>query len=598
MAQYSDDLPEDSQHVRHLPARELVRRLLPLLRPHLGTLASGLALLVVSVATELAGPVVLRHLIDVDIASKSRNGILRSAGVYAGLFVVGTVANYAQVVVLTRMGLAIVTDLKKNVFRHLMGLSIAYFDHNPPGRLMARVESDSERLQALFSEVAIAVLRTAVLLLGALTVMFVTSWQVTLGILACAAPIAIGAVYYFRRMRGRYRRVRGLVARISGFVSEYMLGVPILQVFGYEAEAGRRLGALNENKLRTERATAIFENAFWGVLAAAEVGTVILLLYLGSGRLSGVTMTVGTLILFAEYTRRVFWPLAVFSEQIGFIQRAFAAADRVFGVLDTPSATADREGAVAAVPLDWREIAFDEVSFVYEGGTRALDRVSFRIARGETVALVGLSGGGKSTITNLLLRFYESTDGRVTLDGVDIRAYRQHAWRARIGLVQQDIHLFPGTVADNLRALVDEIGQDALERAAHTVGADRVIARLPRGYDEPLTEGGANLSMGERQLLSFARALVNDPDLLILDEATSSVDPGTERRLQQSMHQMFAGRTALIIAHRLATVVSADRILVVHEGRIVEAGAHDELYARRGMYRDLFDLQFQGAASA
>jgi ATP-binding cassette subfamily B protein len=575
-----------------------MRRVVPLVRPHLGALGSGLALLLVSVAAELAGPVVLRHLIDVDIASKARSDILRSAGTYAGLFIVGTVANYAQVIVLTRMGLAIVTHLKQSVFRHVMSLSVAYFDHNPPGKLMARVESDTERLQALFSDVAIAVLRTSVSLFGALTVMFVTSWQVTCGILACAVPIAVGSVYYFRMLRRRYRRVRAIIARISGFVSEYVLGVPILQVFGYEAEAGKRLGVLNEDKFRTERSTALFENALWGVLAAAEVGTVILLLYLGSGRLSRVTMTVGTLILFAEYTRRVFWPLAVFSEQIGFIQRAFAAADRVFGVLDTPSLTADREDAVAAVPRDWCTIAFDDVSFVYENGTRALDHVSFGIGRGETVALVGLSGGGKSTITNLLLRFYDATEGRVTLDGVDIRAYLQNAWRAGIGLVQQDIHLFPGTVADNLRALVDEIHQDALERAVRTVGADRVIARQPLGYDEPLLEGGANLSMGERQLLSFARALVKDPELLILDEATSSVDPGTERRLQQSMRQMLSGRTALIIAHRLATVLHADRILVVHEGRIVEMGAHEDLYARGGMYRDLFDLQFHGAASA
>jgi ATP-binding cassette subfamily B protein len=224
--------------------------------------------------------------------------------------------------------------------------------------------------------------------------------------------------------------------------------------------------------------------------------------------------------------------------------------------------------------------------------------VSFRLRRGETVALVGLSGGGKSTITSLLLRFYEPTDGRITVDGVDIRAYRQKAWRAGIGLVQQDIHLFPGSVADNLRALVDEVDRPALERAARTVGADHVIARLPRGYDEPLAEGGANLSMGERQLLSFARALVHDPDLLILDEATSSIDPGTEQRLQQSMRRMLAGRTALVIAHRLATVVSAERILVMHNGRLVEQGAHEELYALGGVYRDLFDLQFRQAASA
>jgi ABC-type multidrug transport system fused ATPase/permease subunit len=593
-----DDLSQDDQHVRHLPAREMLRRVLPLFRPHVRALGSGLALLVVSVSAELAGPLVLRHLIDVEIANRARSGILRSAGAYAGLFAVGTLANYVQVVVLTRMGLAIVTDLKETVFRHLMGLSIAYFDHHPPGKLMARVESDTERLEVLFSEVAVAVLRTAVLLVGAVAVMFASSWQVTLGVLVCATPVAMGGIYYFRRMRTLYRRVRAMVGRISGFVSEYVLAVPIVQVYGYEAEAGTRLATLNEGKLRLERVTVLFENVFWSVLAAVEVGTVIVLLYLGSGRLSGVPITVGTLILFVEYTRRVFWPLAIFSEQIGFIQRAFASADRVFGALDTPSRTPDREGAAAAVPDDWGAIAFEDVSFAYDSGTRALDHVSFHIARGQTVALVGLSGGGKSTITSLLMRFYEATDGRVTLDGVDIRAYQQNAWRRRIGLVQQDIHLFPGTVADNLRALVDEIGQDALERAVRIVGADQVIARLPRGYDELLTEGGANLSMGERQLLSFARALVNDPDLLILDEATSSIDPGTERRLQQSMTRMLAGRTALIVAHRLATVVAADRILVVHGGRIVEAGDHRELYARDGVYRDLFDLQFRGAASA
>ena len=576
----------------------MVRRVLPFFRPHVATLAAGLALLVVSVAAELSGPLVLRHLIDTDIATRSRDAVLRSAEIYAALFVVGTVANYTQVVMLTAMGLAIVTRLKEMTFAHLMGLSIAYFDANPPGRLMARVESDTERLQALFSDVAIAVLRTIVLLGGALTVMFASSWQVTLGIVCCAAPLAVGTVYYFRWMRGYYRRIRTMVARISGFVSEYVLGVPILQVYGYEAEARTRLATLNEDKLRVEGTAALFENGFWGVLGAVEVMAVILVLYLGSGRLSGVTMTVGTLILFAEYTRRVFWPLAMFSEQLGFIQRAFASADRVFGVLDTPSRTPDRDDAADVVPDDWREIAFDNVSFVYDGGTRALDHVSFRIGRGETVALVGLSGGGKSTITNLLLRFYEPTEGRITLDSVDIRAYRQKAWRACIGLVQQDIHLFPGTVADNLRALVDEIDQDALARAAATVGADQVIARLPLEYDEPLTEGGANLSMGERQLLSFARAVVHDPDVLILDEATSSVDPGTERRLQASMAHMLSGRTALVIAHRLATVVAANRIIVVHGGRIVQSGTHDDLYAQPGVYRDLFDLQFQRAQPA
>jgi ATP-binding cassette subfamily B protein len=593
-----EDIARDEQHVRHLPGRELVKRVVPLFRPQAAALAIGLVLLAISVSAELAAPLVLRHLIDVDIAARSRSGILRSVQLFAGLFLLGTAANYLQVSVLTRMGLAIVTELKTTVFHHLMRLSMAYFDRNSPGRLMARVESDTERLQALFSEVAVAVLRTVILFVGALTVMFLSGWQVTLGILCVAMPFAIGAVRYFRWMRGYYRQLRAMAARINGFVAEYVGGIAIVQAFGYESEAERRMASLNDQKLRLERKTAMFENGFWGVLSAFEILAIIMLLYLGTGRLFGVTMTVGTVILFVEYTRRVFMPLAAFSEQLGFIQRAFAAADRVFAVLDTPSLTPDRPDAVASVPGNWREVAFENVSFVYDTGTRALDSVSFSIPRGQTVALVGTSGGGKSTITSLMLRFYEPTSGRITLDGVDIRQYRQRAWRSRLGLVLQDIHLFPGTVADNLRALGDGIADEALERAARTAGAVETIARLPRGYHELLSEGGANLSMGERQLLSFARALVNDPDLLILDEATSSVDPGTERRLQQTMERMRSGRTALIIAHRLATVMTADQILVVQGGHIVERGMHDELYASGGVYRDLFDLQFRQAASA
>jgi ATP-binding cassette subfamily B protein len=288
----------------------------------------------------------------------------------------------------------------------------------------------------------------------------------------------------------------------------------------------------------------------------------------------------------------------MFSEQVNFLQRAFASADRVFGVLDTVSRTADRAHALAEAPEDWTEVAFENVTFVYDGGARALDGVSFRMRRGEKVALVGLSGGGKTTITNLLLRFYEPSSGRITLDGTDIRAFQQKAWREKIGLVLQDIHLFPGTVEENLRALGTEIPRENLERAVRIVGAEDVLSRLPGGFEEKLSEGGANLSMGERQLLSFARAIVRDPDLLVLDEATSSVDPATERRLQQSVDRLLSGRTSLVIAHRLSTIVSADRILVLHRGRLVQEGTHEELYAQEGIYRDLFELQFKSGEVA
>lgn len=594
----NDERPEDEGYIRHLPLREMVRRITPFFRPHIGSLALGIVLLLLTVGAELAGPIVLRRLIDTDIQAGSREGILRSALLYAGLFIVGTAAGYLQIVTLTRMGLAIVTDLKRKLFGHVMGLSLAYFDKNPPGKLLARVESDAERLQALFSEVSVSLLRTFILIGGTLAVMFSANWRITLIVVVLAIPIGAVTLLYFRWMRTLFRRVRGILARISTFVTEYVQGIPILQVFGYERRAADRLARLNTEKLRVERAASMYEYGFWGFLTAVEVGAVILILYLGAGRALGVTMTTGTLVLFIEYTRRVFWPLAMFSEQVNFIQRAFASGDRVFNVLDTPSRTPDRPGAVASVPDDWREIAFRDVSFAYDGGTLALDRMSFRIRRGERVAVVGLSGGGKTTITNLLLRFYEPTDGAVTVDGVDIRDYMQSGWRRKIGLVLQDIHLFPGTVEENLRALSDDVTRPEIERAIRIVGAEELIARLPRGYDEVLAEGGANLSMGERQLLSFARAIVRDPDLLVLDEATSSVDPATERKLQESVDRLLAGRTSLVIAHRLATIVSADRILVLHHGRLVEEGTHEDLYARDGIYRDLFDLQFRSGAVA
>ncbi len=608
MAAQGEELPEDGASVRNLSLRELARRAAPMVRPHAAGFALGVLLLLVSVAAELAGPLVLRHLIDEDIGvgdgtrdesgDGSRDGIVRSALLYAALFVVGTAATYAQVVVVTKSGLAIVTRLKRSVFHHVLGLSMEFFDRNSPGRLLARVESDSERLLALFSDVAIAVLRTTVLLVGVVAVMFATEATVTLAVLCVALPVAAGTIAWFRRMRGLYRRVRTMVARITAFVSEYVQGVPVIQAFGYERRALARLEALNRDKLTTERRASFLEYSLWGVLHSIEVFAVLFLLYLASGRVLGVAMTVGTLVLFAEYTRRIFHPLTEFAEQLGGIQRAFASADRVFSVLDTPTRTPDPAGAAAEVPQRWREVTFENVSFVYDGGAKAVDGVSFRIRRGERVALVGLSGGGKTTLTNLLLRFYDPPGGRIAVDGTDLRAFPQRAWRARIGLVLQDIHLFPGTVGENLRALGDDVDEAAIVRAARTVGADEVVARLPRGLDEPLTEGGANLSMGERQLLGFARALVHDPELLVLDEATSSVDPGTERRLQASMDRLLAGRTSLVIAHRLATVVGADRILVMHGGRLVEEGTHAELYARRGIYRDLFDLQFAGGAVA
>jgi ATP-binding cassette subfamily B protein len=589
---HDDNEPDEESATRNLGFRDMLRRVVPLFRPHRGRILVAALLLIGAVASELSGPLIVRHLLDKDIPAGDANGVLWRAITYVLLFAAGMGLSYIQVILLWRVGLQIVTGLRQQVFAHLLTLSLAYFDKNPPGRLMARVESDVEKMMMLFSDVALALLRNVILFAGTFSVMMVTNARVTLALLALMTPLVLGTYLFLKYIRRTSRVVRKLYARISTFLVEYVQGIPILQIFGYTEQARFDLARLNRDKYGREVRLFMVEYTFWAAFASAEVAAVMVIIYVGAPQIFQAAMTVGTLVLFIEYTRRLFWPLIMFSEQLDFIQRAFASADRVFSVLDTPSRTPDRADAIGVVPEPWREIAFEDVSFVYDGGARALDRVNFRIRRGEKVALVGLSGGGKTTVTNLLLRFYEPTSGRVTLDGVDIRDYRQQAWRGKIGLVLQDIHLFPGTLGENLKVLRDHIPDEALDRALQVVQAQEMLSHMPKGYATELSEGGGNLSMGERQLLCFARAVVEDPDILILDEATSAVDPITESRLQRALDALLQGRTSIIVAHRLATVMSADRILVMHQARLAEEGTHNELYERGGIYRDLFDLQF------
>lgn len=589
---------DDEPEVRHLPLRQMLIRVLPFFRPYKGTLIVAAFLLLVSTAAELGGPLLIRYVLDHQIPNKDISGIFLSGLGYALLFGVGMGAAYLQIIQVARVGLNIIAGLREQVFGHLLTLSLAYFDKNPPGRLMARTESDVERLRVLFSDVAMALARNFIQMIATFTIMMFANARVTIAIVCIMTPAVFGTYFFLKYIRKSFRTIRKLYARVSTFLAEYVQGIPVLQIFGYTEKAQADLRRLNREKYSKEIRVFFTEYSFWGAFASMEIVAIMVIIFVGARQVLDSAMTVGTLILFIEYSRRLFWPLIAFSEQLDFIQQAFASADRVFGVLETPSRTPDLPDALPEIPPDWREIAFENVSFVYDGGAQALDNVSFKVRRGETVALVGLSGGGKTTITNLLLRFYEPTQGRVTLDGVDIRRYRQQAWRRKIGLVLQDIHLFPGTLGDNLRVVRDEIPEDALAQAVVVAQADGMITRLPEGYDTELSEGGANLSMGERQLLCFARAIVDDPDLLVLDEATSSVDPLTEQRLQDSMARVLEGRTSLIVAHRLATIVRADRILVLHKGRLAEEGNHVELYKQGGIYRDLFDLQFAAPGAA
>ncbi len=590
-----DGQPDDEPSVQALRLGAIARRLAPLLRPHRRRVAWAAGLLAAAVAADLAGPLVLRRLIDRAIPSGATGAIVGGAGVFLALFVVGRAAALVQAVVLARLGLDVVTALKRRTFDHLLHLSMDHFDRNPPGKLMARVESDAERLLAIFSEVGAAVAMTGLVLLGTVAVMFATDARIALLLLGLVAPIAVFNFFYVRYIRDYYGKARAAYARLSAFLSEWVQAVPVIQVFAIEAAARERLAARNQERLGREFGAMVREYPFFGAIQAVEVAMVAAILWFGAGALS-----IGTLVLFVEYARRLFQPIAHLSEQLNAVQRALASADRILDVLGTPTRTPDRPDALEAAPEGWKELRFEDVSFRYaDGGRAALEGVSFTVRRGERVALVGRSGSGKSTIASLLLRYYDPQGGRIALDGLDIRGLKKSAWRRRLGLVLQEIHLFPGTLRENLSVFADGVSEDAMRRALGIVEAQGLLERLPRGLDAELAEGGQNLSMGERQLVSFARAVVRDPDILVLDEATSSVDPATERRLQRSLERLLEGRTAIVIAHRLETVRGADRILVVASGKIVEDGNHEELYARKGgIYRDLCDRELGGGAAA
>ncbi|MEZ4650438.1 MAG: ABC transporter ATP-binding protein [Candidatus Eisenbacteria bacterium] len=615
---WDDDGPLEEGYIRRLGFREMLSRLAGRLRPERARLGLGVALLLSSVAAELIGPLILRHLIDRAIPAAQSGAdpgaILRTGLIYLGVFLIGSASTYTQVLIVAKVGLRTIARLKQDLFDHLLSLGMDHFDRNPTGRLMTRVESDTERLQNLFAEVTLSILRTVILLVGTFAVMLQTNAAITASVLVLALPFLVGALLFLRWMRPLYQKVRRVYANLSTFVTEYAQAVPILQVYGRGPWAMERLRRRNRDRYHTEVRTEFLDYCFWGVVGTLEVFAVILILFLGFSDKFGGGLTLGTAVLFVEYTRRLFWPLALFTEQLGFIQKAFASADRVFGILDTESTVVDRAGARSELPTDWNEIRFENVRFAYDARTipelgdddvdqlehavqgntslLALDGVNFTLRRGDRVALVGPSGGGKTTIVGLLLRFYEPTSGRITIDGVDIREFSLAAWRGLLGLVLQDIHLFPGTVSDNLQVFLQAASRDRLEGAVHALGATDVLARLPHGLETELSEGGQNLSMGERQIVCFARAMVREPELLILDEATSSVDPATESRIQASLERMMEGRTSLVVAHRLSTIKNAHEILVLEKGKIVQQGQHEELLREGGLYRALYDLQF------
>jgi ATP-binding cassette subfamily B multidrug efflux pump len=571
----------------------LLRRLLTYLRPYRWHAIAAVSLLLATAGLSLVGPFLTQQALDVAVPARDRALLITLAFVFLLALLVEFVFEYAGSILAAFIGQRVMYDLRIQIFTHLQKLSIPYFDKNPVGRLMTRVTSDVETLNELFSSGLVTVFGDVFTLLAIMTMMLVTDWRLALVAFGVIPVVFLAASIFRRSVRDAFREIRVRLARINSFLQEHLGGVRVVQLFNRQAEAARRFDAINRDHLDSHLRSIRIYAVFFPVIELLSSIAIAALLWYGGLRALDGTLTVGVLAAFIQLTRRFFQPLQDLSEKYNLLQSAMASSERIFRLLDT-GPTVNEPPAPRSLTLPIKgEIAFEGVWFRYaEDGPWVLQDVSFTAAPGRSVALVGHTGAGKTTIISLLLRFYDPTRGRITLDGVDIRDLSTSDLRGLIGFVQQDLFLFTGDIQRNL-ALDAPIGEAEVKTAAERVGADRFIGRLPAGYSHVLGERGRSLSVGERQLLSFARALARDPRVLVLDEATSSVDTQSEAQIQLAISEVMAGRTNLVVAHRLSTILHADEILVLHHGEVRERGTHRQLLAQNGLYQRLYRLQFE-----
>jgi ATP-binding cassette subfamily B protein len=590
----SDIHEEDVQGKDYDP--RLMRRFLGYVRPYGGLLTLAFALMAARITCELAGPLIFWKAVDGPLATGDHPGLTRYALWFAAAVAGTGLFEFLYSWTTNRVGQNIILDLRMQLFAHLQKLSVSFFDRNPVGRLLVRVTNDVENLNELFTSGLVEFAADLLMLGGVVGMMFYTNAHLAL-VTMSVTPLILLATYFFRNVaRKRYREMRLKIARLNSYLNESVNGMRTIQTFGREQKCLDRFRAHNAEH-RDSAISAVFAYSLFypGIECLFSLSVALLVWTGGSGILEG-TLSFGAFMAFWYYVHKFSMPIREIAEKYNILQAAMASSERVFTILDTAPDIQNRPDAAPAPDLRG-EVEFDHVSFSYDGNTPVLDDVSFRIEPGKSVAIVGITGAGKSTIINLLMRYYDPTKGSIRIDGRDLRDYDLQSLRRRMGLVLQDVFLFAGSVGDNIRLGEQSIDRARIEESAKAVNADRFISRLPKGLDTGVLERGAALSTGERQLLSFARALAFDPRILVLDEATSSVDGQTERLIQDGLLRLMKGRTSLVIAHRLSTIQHADRILVLHHGKVREEGTHQELLRQDGLYKKLYRLQFDPVAA-
>ncbi|MBX9602953.1 MAG: ABC transporter ATP-binding protein/permease [Bryobacteraceae bacterium] len=585
----------------------LMRRLLGYLRPYRKQVIWSLILLTVHSLLQIAGPLLTKTAVDRYLAPTTPPaatwldpwlsadpwmGILQISGIYI-LAILGTLLlSFGETYLMQWTGQQAMFDLRKQILGRLQVLDVNYFDRNPVGRLITRVTSDVDALNELFASGLVTILGDLLMLGFILIAMFQMSPGMTLLMLAVMPLVVLVTAIFRRSVQQSYRRIRTAIARINAYLQEHINGIAVLQLFNREAKSRQEFEEINRDHMVAFKDSVTAYGWFYPSVEFLSMLALGGLLAYGGAQVGGGELSIGVLVAFFQYGLRFFRPIQDLSEKYNILQAAMAASERIFKLLDTGIAVTNPPRP-RPFPEGPAAIEFDHVWFAYKDEDWVLRDVSFRIEPGETIAVVGHTGAGKTTLTNLLLRFYDVQRGAIRLGGIDIREFALDELRRHFSIVLQDPYLFTGTIASNVRLGTDGISDRDLESAARQVNLLDFVQSLPNGFDHPVQERGSGYSTGQKQLISFARALAHDPEFLILDEATSSVDTETERKVREALENLVSGRTSLIIAHRLSTIQRADRILVMHKGQLRESGTHQQLLAARGVYWKLYQLQYQ-----
>ena len=570
----------------------LMRRLLTYIRPYRGSAFLAIVCLLLGSAFSIVQPYLTKVAIDKYIKSDDLAVLNHVAVLYILTLIMVLGLSYAQTWLINLMGQKIMCDLRMEIFRHLQRLDVAFFDKNPVGRLMTRVTTDVDALNELFTAGVISVFEDVFMLSGIIISLFLLNYRLALAIVAIL-PLLIFVTLMFKiKVRDSYRRVRTAIARINAFLQENITGAAVVQIFGQEQKQYRKFMHINKEHLDANVQGIFYYAIFYPILELISAIAIATIIWYGGHQVLSGALTLGTLVAFVQYSDRFFRPISDLSEKYTILQAAMASSERIFKLLDTEVSIVSAEGP-RALAVQKGSIEFRDVSFSYNPGEPVLRNISFKVEPGQKIAVVGATGAGKSTIISLLSRFYDVQQGEILIDGRNIKDFDLQALRRSIGIVLQDVFLFSGSVRENIRLGNSGISDGDVQRAAETVHASGFILGLQNQYASLVGERGASLSVGQKQLLAFARALAYNPKILVLDEATSSIDTETELLIRDAIEKLMTDRTSIIIAHRLSTIQNADRIIVLHHGRIRETGTHQELLHLKGIYWKLYQLQYK-----